>query len=496
MAQKDALYNEFKKHFQEISALGSILGLAGWDQQVKMPAGAALSRQNQMQALSGVLHKKSIDAGYGKTIQKLYDLGSDSFDQWQWKNITLARKSFNESTKLPEKLVQQSAALMAKGYAEWERAQKEDDFSIFAPVVSEWVELKSTINHILYPDRDIYDSCLDTFEEGLNSSFLDKLFGQLKKGLKEILNNTKPIFKEITPLKGPFSIEKQEKLNDFVAKAMGFDFHRGRIDVSSHPFTGGCSRNDVRLTTRYDEQNFISSLSSMMHEVGHALYEQALPEKYENLPVGSALGMAGHESQSLLWERMIFQNKKFWQWLLPIAKDAFKEQLKDVSIEQIFYLVNEVKPGPIRIAADELTYPMHIILRYEMEKGLFRKDIKVGQLKDAWNSMSKELLGVEPKSDKEGVLQDIHWSDGSYGYFPCYTLGALYGAQFYEAIENTYPNLDSEIVNGNLGSIKEWLNENIHSQGCLYTLDELTKKTTNSCLSAEHYLDYLKNKYN
>jgi carboxypeptidase Taq len=492
-----AKYNLFVEKYREFTHLSSINEILGWDQQVLMPKGAAGLRQSQSEALAKQVHRLSTAPEYGSLLTELYEEGEDSFSPVQWKNIKEAMRAYKESVQLPESIILEIARLTMEGYAVWEGAKASGKYQDFAGIITRWINLKKRIAGILYPEKDAYDVCLDSFERGASREKIDRVFGVLKTGIIGLLREIKNSKVRLPLLPtGDYSLDAQKKLCRYVADKLGFSFERGRLDESVHPFTGGYMRYDVRMTTYYRNDSFFKGLSGLVHESGHAIYEQGLPDgDAEFMPAGAPLGMAIHESQSILYERMVGQAPVFFQWLLPKAAEYFGDLLSDCDADSFYRSIHEVKPSLIRIEADEVTYPLHIILRYELEKKLFDGSLSVNDLPAAWNEMSRELLGVMPDNDSCGVLQDVHWSDGSFGYFPCYTLGAVYAAQLFAAICKARPDTLEKIAIGEFEGIRKWLNSNIHSYGSLYEADELIKMATGNDLSAEFFLDYLRKKY-
>ncbi|MBA2484422.1 MAG: carboxypeptidase M32, partial [Nitrosomonas sp.] len=296
-------------------------------------------------------------------------------------------------------------------------------------------------------------------------------------------------------LQGTFPVNKQEVLARKISKDIGFQFDCGRMDVSVHPFCGGSHPTDVRITTRYQENDFIESLYAVIHETGHGLYEQGRMQENRDLPVSESLTMGIHESQSLFWERMIAQSKSFCAYYFETIQATFPDNLQNMTVDSLYHAINTCQPGFIRVEADELTYPLHIIMRYEIEKGLFDASITVEDLPDVWNDMMMKYLGIKPPTDTLGVLQDSHWSSGAFGYFPSYTLGAIYACQFYQTMTDEIPDVEERIETGNFAPIKAWLNEKIHRQGSLYPPQELVRRVTGEPLNPDYFIDYLKRKY-
>jgi carboxypeptidase Taq len=491
-----SLFEEYKVKMREFSHLGSIAAVLSWDQQTMAPAESHNFRGKQMAALSKHLHRMATTPENGKLLQELYDFGPEAYDAYQWRSIEETKRSFEESTRIPEELVARCAELGVVGHGTWQEARKKNEYSIFEPVLREWIELRKKISNALYPDKHPYDVCLDCFERGLDRKTVDSIFNPLQRGLIKLQNAIWSSSKRIpdTPA-GPYEIELQKKMNRHIASWLGFSFEKGRLDESSHPFSVGLHQTDVRMTTRYEPANFISSLLCLVHETGHSLYEQGLPlGEYEDLPVSGALGLVVHESQSLLFERRVGQSSGFWKALRPSLIEAFPF-LEPYCEADLYEIANRVEHCPIRINADEVTYPMHIILRYELERDLFDGTLDVSELPEAWNQRSKHLLGIDPESDAMGVLQDAHWSDGSFGYFPVYTLGAMYGSQLFDTARSQVPTLDDEMGEGQYDSLLTWLRERVHQKGRLLEAFDLLKEITGKELDPQIYLDYLWKKY-
>ncbi len=488
-------YQKLERRLEETSRLGGIMGILHWDQEVIMPHGAAESRARQMGVLAGTIHEKSTDPEMGKLLDALDK--ENSFNGFEQCNIREARREYDMETKVPKELVMEMAELSSKGHQVWVKARSENKFSDFAPILKQLVELKKRWAEYVSPELPPYDANIDLYERGATMAKITPVFETLKSELIPLIRDIqesdyKP---DSSFLSGNFPVEKQEALGRRISEEMGFAFDRGRMDVSVHPFCGGSHPTDVRITTRYRTDNFIESLYAVIHETGHGLYEQGRMEEGRDLPVSEALSMGIHESQSLFWERMIAQSPGFCNRYLPLISETFPEIFKSVSNEQLYEAVNVSEPSFIRVEADEVTYPMHVILRYEIEKGLFDGSVEIDTLPELWNSKMKEYLGIEPPSDALGVLQDTHWSGAAFGYFPSYTLGAIYASQFYKTLQQEKPDLENEIKTGNLATIRQWLNKKIHEKGRLHSVDDLVKQVTGDDLNPAVFLDYLKKKY-
>ncbi|GAB4814416.1 hypothetical protein N2152v2_001462 [Parachlorella kessleri] len=494
-------YEALAKKLKEVSALAGVQGLLGWDEMVMMPAGAAASRAAQKKALAGVLYDKQVDKEIGELLAKLQaaNLEEAGLDAFQQANIREAARDYKKVTAVTKDIAQKEAELESHGYQTWVKARQESDFSQFAPVLTEWIELRKEKARLIDPSREVYDVNLDDYEKGMTAARLDEIFSQVKAGLVPLLAEIRS--RGTAPsdawLKGDFDTEKQAALCHKLAVALGFSLEKGRLDVSVHPFTGGAHPTDVRMTTRFKKEDVTEGITAAIHETGHALYEQGRNLEYDGLPVNSAMGMGVHESQSLLWERMVGLSKPFAAYLLPQIREAFPEVPADKSPEDLYAAMNIIKdPSFIRVEADEVTYPMHIILRYELERGLLDGSVSVDQLPALWNQKMKEYLGCEPETDAKGVLQDVHWSAGLFGYFPTYLLGAMYATQIFKTAEKELPGLSDDIAAGKFDRLRQWLNDKIHRVGSLHTSgDELMKVVTGSPLDPSVFLGFLKEKY-
>ena len=488
-------YQKLERRLEETSRLGGIMGILHWDQEVIMPSGAAESRARQMGVLAGTIHEKSTDPKLGKLLDALDK--ENSFNAFEECNIREARREYDMETKVPKDLVMKLAELSSKGHQVWVKARSENKFSDFAPLLKQLVELKERWAEYVSPELPSYDVNIDLYERGGTMAKITPVFETLKSELIPLIRDIqKSDYKPKTSfLSGNFPVEKQEGLGRRISEEIGFAFDRGRMDISVHPFCGGSHPTDVRITTRYRTDNFIESLYAVIHETGHGLYEQGRMKVGRDLPASEALSMGIHESQSLFWERMIAQGPAFCKSYLPLIAETFPENFNAVSSDQLYEAVNVSEPSYIRVEADEVTYPMHVILRYEIEKGLFDGSVEINTLPELWNSKMKEYLGVEPPSDTLGVLQDTHWSGAAFGYFPSYTLGAIYASQFYKTLLQEKPDLGNEIESGNLATIRQWLNQEIHEKGRLLSVANLVKQVTGDDLNPTIFLDYLKKKY-
>ncbi|MCF0148616.1 MAG: carboxypeptidase M32 [Clostridium sp.] len=486
---------ELKDYLSQYERLEHAIGIIYWDMRTNIPSKAGESRGKVLEYLSSEAFKMITSPKVGEFITDLTPY-KDKMNKVEERILQELEKNYNETKKIPQDRYVEYVGLCSNSELAWERAKAASDFEIFKPYLEKVVEFqKEFINYWGYKN-DKYDTLLDKYELGLTTEKLDKIFSELKDGIIEVLNKIKGSKKKLNRdfLYGHFDEAKQKELSLFILDKIGFDMEAGRLDVSTHPFTTNFGNKDVRLTTNYHEDEFTSALFSTIHEGGHGIYEQNISDDLESTGLQQGASMAIHESQSRFYENILGRSKEFCSYLLSVAKEYFSD-FKDVTLDEFYEAMNYVETSLIRTEADELTYGLHIIIRYEIEKELINGRITVNELKDAWNKKYKEYLGVEPKNDAEGILQDMHWSDGSFGYFPSYALGNLYGAQMFNTLLKEKPNAMEEVKNGNLTDITKWLNEKVHVHGAIYTPEELIKNITGEELNAKYFIDYLKNKY-
>ncbi|KAF9202230.1 hypothetical protein BGZ49_007589 [Haplosporangium sp. Z 27] len=526
-----SLYDQLCVRVKDIVTLQGIGELIQWDQEAIMPPKAAAIRAQQSSVLAGLTHEAQTSPVLGSLLEELErrkekeDL-SKVFDPYELANIRIVRHRYKEETSLPAELVKAGAALNSEASNAWVQARKESDFSKFAPYLERHIKiLREKVSYKLksgvYEEarkindkaraslnlkdgdtcyKGYYQALLNTYEAGFKDEQLRVLFDDLKKDVVPLIAKikAKKFQHDNSYISGDFDVAKQTELSHRISKELGFDTEAGRLDVSTHPFTAGVHPTDVRMTTRYTINNFQEGITGTIHETGHSLYEQGRNKKYHDLPVSEALSMGVHESQSLLWERMVGLSKPFWEYALPLIKEHFPshEKLQTVTPAQYYKAFNRVEPGFIRVEADEVCYPMHIITRYEIEKALVEGEITVADVPRLWNEKYKEYLGLEIKEDRLGCLQDTHWAIGLIGYFPTYTLGSIYAVQIFNAAKKAIPKLEEHISKGEFHVLKKWLNENIHEQGSLRESgDDLIRNLTGESLQSKIYVKYLIEKY-
>ena len=487
--------DELKTYLGQYEKLEQALGLVYWDMRTNMPSKAGELRSKVVEYLSGECFRLITSDKVGEFITDLKTY-TNEMSLIERRMLEELERSYNETKKIPEDKYVQYVGLCSNSELAWEKAKAAKDFEIFKPYLEKVVGFQKEFIEYWGYNKDKYDTLLDKYELGLTTEKLDSIFSELRDGIIEVLNKIKGSKKKLNRafLYGHFDANKQKELSLYILDKIGFDMEAGRLDVSVHPFTTNFGNKDVRLTTNYHEDEFTSALFSTIHEGGHGIYEQNISDDLECTGLQGGASMAIHESQSRFYENILGRSKEFCSYLLSIAKEYF-EDFKNVSIDEFYEAMNYVEPSLIRTEADELTYGLHVIIRYEIEKELINGRISVDDLKDLWNKKYKEYLGVEPKDDAEGILQDMHWSDGSFGYFPSYALGNLYGAQMFNTLLNEKPNVMEEVKHGNLTEITKWLDEKVHMHGAIYTPEELIKQITGEELNPKYFIDYVKNKY-
>lgn len=497
-------YRELMEKTKDLVIFQSAESIVYWDMETMMPPKAIQLRSQQLALLSRIAHKMSTDPEIGKLLKQISQ-SSDyhKLDAVQKRNVYLIQKNYDEQTKLPEELVAEIAKQQAIAIDVWKKAKASKKFSVFKPELEKMVELKKKAAEILMKVKKTttpYDALIDIFEPKMTTTAIAKVFDELRIGLVSLLKKCEsaPKQPDTTILKRKIPIDKQRKIAMALAEILGYDISSknagGRIDETEHPFTTGYY-DDVRITTHYYENMFASSVFTVLHEAGHAMYEQSLKQEWMYQPVGSACSHGFHESQSRLIENIIGRSREFWVYFLPKLKEITGKSLVDVNLDEFVHAINEVKPSKIRVEADEVTYCLHIIIRFNIERDLFADKISVKELPEIWNQSYKEYLGIKIQSDSEGVMQDTHWASGAFGYFPSYALGNIYSGQLLATIDKDIPNWKKQLQKGKFGLTKQWLIKNVHSYGDLYGPLELIKKITGKELNVKPYLSYLNEKY-
>lgn len=490
-----APYETFVKRVQEISTANAIESLLDWDQETYMPKRAAVDRAEQAAFIAGLAHERLISDEFGKLIEQL-EPQTKSDDATVATNVREMTRRHKRAVRLPTELVQEIARATALAKDVWAAARKAGDFAKFAPHLEKLLDLKRQVADRVGWNTEPYDALMDEFEPGAKAADIQTVFDKLKAELVPLVTAIAgaPRKPDTTLLARDCPRAAQEVFGKRVAEAMGFDFDAGRIDVSAHPFCSGRPPFDVRLTTRYDERYLPMSLFGTMHEAGHGLYEQGLDAAHRGTPMAQSVSLGIHESQSRMWENLVGRGREFWQFFFPALREAFPS-LANVALDDWYFAINTVRPSFIRVEADEVTYTLHIILRFNLERQLIAGKLAVKDVPAAWNAALQELLGITPSGDAEGCLQDIHWSLGIFGYFPTYALGNLYASQFFAAAGRAMPNLRNDIAAGKMRPLLDWLRTNIHRHGMRYRANELVKVVTGSELSHQPFVDYLNAKF-
>jgi len=479
-----------------ITRLGSAVALLGWDEEVNLPKKAHTYRGEVQAQLAADLHKKMTDRSFIKLVEDLNK--AEVFDALTSGDQVIVRevlRDIERAKKIPEELVKESAELTSQAFGAWAEARQKSTFSIFEPYLKKIVKLNQREAEYIGYTESPYDALLDAFEPGLTARKVEDLFVPLTSELKKLIQQAAQQKIPTIP-KATYDRVAQKKLNEAIAAKLGYDFEAGRLDVSPHPFTIDFHPTDVRITTRYSEEDFWEALGSTIHETGHALYQQGLPLDGFGTPLSEPVSLGIHESQSRIWENFVGKSRSFVEYLYPLLIDYFGKQTIQYSSEELYAWLNRVQPNLIRVESDEVTYNMHILLRFEIEKSLIEGDINAKDVPDLWNAKVKEYLGINVSNDALGALQDIHWSHGTLGYFPTYTLGNIYSAQLYNSISKAIPNLSEQFTKGNFKPFLAWLRKEIHRYGRTYQPEELIKHATGELVSSKHLLAHLESKIN
>jgi len=497
-------YDELLLKTKELAVLQSTTALVNWDMETKMPPKALNLRSQQIALLEVMAHKMLTAPALGATIEGIEkDAGYYELDKAQKRNVYLARKAYDEATKLPEDLVFETAKQQTITVGVWKKAKAAKDYKMFKPELKKMIELRGKAADILMKVKGTktpYDALLDAFESKMTADKVTKVFDEMRIGLMGVMKKVeKSGYKPDTSiLSRPVPIPVQEKISDAAMDFIGYDTKSpdagGRLDTTEHPFTTGYY-DDVRITTHYHEDTWASSLYSVLHEGGHALYEQGLPHDWMYQPIGTAASFGIHESQSRFVENMVGRSPEFLSYMLPKLKKMVGKPLRGVKLRDFVGAVNVVEPSKIRIEADEVTYGLHIIIRFEMERDIFSGKLKVDELPHVWNEKYDKYLGVEIENDSEGVMQDTHWASGYYGYFPSYALGNIYGGMFLKKLKRDEPAWKKELKKGNFQPVKKWMRENVHQKGDLYDPADLVKEVTGENLTVKPFINYLEKKY-
>lgn len=488
------LYSIYKNITQKAADFQYAGAVLGWDQEVYMPPKGFAFRGRQLATLASQAHEMVTSESYGNMLKELLgrvDLTEDEAD-----NIRLSWEDYDKNKKLSidfvEKLTEQTSA----GYNAWLSARKQNKYELYAPELQKMLELKRQQADLYGYEGNPYNALLDDYEKGGSVAMLDSVFDSIKPALSSILariKNARQVDDSFFNLH--FPRQEQWDFSMEVLGKIGYDMEAGRQDISEHPFTTSFAPTDVRVTTRVDENDFASLLWSSIHEGGHALYEQGLPEDQYGLPLCAAASLSIHESQSRLWENNVGRSKNFWIDFYPRLQTYFPHQLAGISLDSFYKGMNKVQPSLIRTEADELTYHFHVVIRYEIEKALIAGDLDTMELRNVWNESYKKYLGVTVADDKQGILQDVHWSHGMFGYFPTYSLGSFYAAQFFEQAEKDIPGLHQQIAEGDNSRLLDWLRNKVHRNGRKYRSEDLCRNITGRGLDINSFIQYAEKKF-
>lgn len=489
-----AVWNRLEPRLAELADLESALRLLGWDQHVMMPPAGGPGRGRVMGTLQGLTHGRLIDPAFGDLLSEAE--ADDSLTEDQQASVRLARREYDKATKLPATLVKELAELESVAFQAWAEARPANDFSIFEPHLAKMVKLKKEVADAIGWSGERYDALLDDYEPEMTTSEVEALFNDLVPALRPVADKIlaaageRPDF-----LSRTYEVDKQEDFCRWLVEQLGYDLSAGRFDVSPHPFTTHIGRADVRQTTRYDPQRLMMSIRASIHETGHALFEQGIPEELWGLPTGDIQSLGLHESQSRIWEIQVGTSREFLDFMLPHLKDRFPEEIGNLSPDEFYRGVNHPRRSLIRVESDAVTYNLHIALRFELELGLFRDQIAVADLPDAFDSGMEKYVGIRPDNQTNGVLQDMHWSVGGFGYFPTYTLGTLYAAALYDRAQEELGDLRDELRTGDTSRLLAWLREKVHSVGSRKPGKKIAEEAIGGVLTAAPFLDHLKKKY-
>ena len=496
--QADAAYEELIRRSREASLLASCSSLLGWDEQTYMPTGGVEHRSRQMALLAGLHHEKATDPIIGELLAQLDGTSLvQEADSPAAVNVRELRRNFQRLTRLPRSLVEEMARTVSIAQQEWITARSKVDYAHFQPWLERIVALKQREAECLGDGTASYDALLDEYEPGAKSEDIAVLFNALRADLVPLVRAIadSPVKPNVAILRGEFPVERQRIFGELVASALGFDFSRGRLDTTAHPFCSGIGPGDCRITTRFHHDQFADALFGIMHEVGHGLYEQGLDPAHFGTPMGESVSLGIHESQSRLWENAVGRSRPFWSHFLPVAQRFFPDSFPDVSLDEFHLAINHVAPSLIRVEADEVTYNLHILVRFELERELLSGQLAAADLPEAWNGKYADYLGVRPSQDAEGCLQDIHWSAGLFGYFPTYTLGNIFAAQLFAQANADLGNLDDLFVQGKFAPLLAWLRDRVHRQGQRFRSSRLIEEVTGSPLDHAPLVRFLKQKY-
>lgn len=482
------------RYANTLTDLKNTIALLQWDQETYIPEQAHQERGEQLSTLNTIYHRQQTASELGELLKRAQQVLNDQSSDKDKALVRVMVRAYDQATKLPTEFVAEYSRLLSQAHVAWVAARSQNKFELFAPHLEKVFNMnKQSADYYGYKDHP-YDALLDLYEEGLTTKQVTEMFAQLREQLVPIVAQASQNWTRQLELTTPFQKDLQVLASKAALRAIGYDFNRGREDASAHPFTTALGANDRRVTNRY--ANDLSFIFSALHEGGHALYEQGISADLARTPLSEGVSLGIHESQSRFWENMIGRNQQLWQSreFVDIIK-MFPEQLGALTSQDFYQIINQVKPSLIRVEADEVTYNLHILIRFEIEKAVIEGTLSVNDIPSTWNQKYKQYLGVDVPSDAQGCLQDIHWSGGMIGYFPTYTLGNLGSAQIWDTYKQKDPDYQETIRSGNTKKILNWLTANIYQHGAIYTPSELMQKATNQPLNPAHYLNYLQQKF-
>jgi carboxypeptidase Taq len=488
---------DLREHLGTIEDLKAAASVLSWDQETHMPPGGASARAHQISTLQTLAHERFAGDETGELLEQAAEaLGDpDPLDD-DASLVRVTRRDYDRARRVPSRLVAELSRAVSEAKEAWKQARADDDFDAFAPHLERLVNLNVEKAEALGYEGERYDALLEEYEPGMATADVAETFDALREDLVPLVDaiaDAPPIEDDV--LRRHYPKQAQEQFGEAVMAEFGYDFERGRQDVSEHPFTTAFSVDDVRLTTRYDENFFPTAFFSMLHEAGHGMYEQGIDPALARTPLADGTSLGIHESQSRLWENLVGRSRAFWAHAFPLLRDRFPEATADADLDTFYRAVNRVEPSLIRVEADEVTYNLHVMLRFEIERGLIRGTTDVEALPELWRERMDEYLGVVPETDAEGVLQDVHWSLGAFGYFPTYALGNLMSVPLFEAAREELGSLEAQIADGRFDPLLDWLRENVHRHGRKLKAPELLERVTGEGLQAEPWLDYVHSKF-
>ncbi|MGD9719810.1 MAG: carboxypeptidase M32 [Pirellulales bacterium] len=473
-------------HVRETALLSAAEAALEWDERTMMPPAAAEYRAEQLTLLAGMIHRRSTEPQLGEWLAEL-SAGPLAADRHTTSGATIyqLKREYDKQVKLPQSLVEELARTASLAQHAWEKAREANDYASFQPFLAKTFELKRAQAAALGYAETPYDALLDDFEPLERTANVKRVLADLRQALvplvAEIAGSARRPNVDI--LARQYPVAAQERFARAASTAIGFSYERGRLDVTAHPFCTELGPHDCRITTRYDERHFNSAFFGTLHEAGHGIYEQGLPGEWYGLPPGEAISLGIHESQSRMWENLVGRSRAFWEHFFPQAQAHFPEALTDVSLDAFYFAANDVRPSLVRVEADEATYNLHILIRFELEQALLADELSAADVPAAWNDKYEQYLGIRPRDDADGVLQDVHWSAGLVGYFPTYSLGNLYASQFFAQADMELGGLAAQFARGEFSRLREWLGEKIHRHGQCFTAAELVEKITGKTLS-------------